>query len=215
MYIKWIVCRIKDHFEKEFSDAQEQWIETQNSVGFIGQVGGWDLNQNKTACIISFWENESSLIQFMKNIHDNIFFNNSQSKYYNSIEVAYFDSGIKMEGNFDSFIDILNTGKVLQIDDFVVKKEKSVHFETVKNNIWLPGIKQSKRLLGDDFPKVSDKISRYLVSTFWESLSNHEKQIKKQFPKYRNESDVNNDINKGITRTIQLVDSWKIIKINA
>jgi hypothetical protein len=65
MHIKWIVCEIKNSFEKEFSTAQEQWIETQNSVGFIGQVGGWDLNHNKTACIISFWKNRDSLNLFM------------------------------------------------------------------------------------------------------------------------------------------------------
>ena len=144
MYIKWIVCEVKNNSEKEFSAAQEQWVETQNSDGFIGQVGGWDINNKNTACIISFWENENSLNLFMKNIHDKIFFMNNQSKYYNSIKVDHFNSLLNMEGKLNTLIDVLNNGKLLRIGDYFVKKEKNEHFETVQKNIWLPGMKKIK-----------------------------------------------------------------------
>jgi heme-degrading monooxygenase HmoA len=215
MHIKWIVCEIKNSFEKEFLTAQEQWIETQNSVGFIGQVGGWDLNHNKTACIISFWKNRDSLNLFMKNIHDKIFFNNSQSKYYDSIKVAYFDSVLKMEGEFDSLIETLNNGKILRVADCIVKKEKTEHFEKVQKNIWIPGMKKSHGMLGGKFSKATDNTSRYLVSTFWDSIQNHEKYIEQELPKYKNESNMNNDIIRIVGRKILLVDSWKIIKKTA
>jgi len=212
MYIKWIVCEVKDSFEKEFSIAQEQWIETQNSVGFIGQVGGWDLNHHKTACIISFWKNENALNLFMKNIHDKIFFNNSQSKYYNSIKVAYFNSVLKMVGKFDSLTDILNNGKVLRIADCIVREEKTAHFEAIQKKVWIPGMKKSQGMLGGEFSKSTANASGYLVSTFWDSIQNHEKYVKENLPKYKNESNLNHDIIKIIGRNIRLVDSWKITK---
>jgi heme-degrading monooxygenase HmoA len=212
MHIKWIVCKVKDNFKKEFSIAQERWIETQNSIGFIGQVGGWDLNHNNTACIISFWENENSLNLFMKNIHDGLFYSSSQSEYYDSVNVTHFYSLLKMAGKFDSLTETLNYGKVLRIADCDVKKEKIEHFESVQKDIWIPGMKKSQGMLGGVFCKVKDNTSRYLVSTFWDSLQNHEKYLEQQLPKYINESDVNNDINKIIGRKILLVDSWNIIK---
>ena len=79
MFIKWIVCEVKESFKKEFSIAQEQWIETKYSEDFIGQVGGFDLNNKNIACVISFWKNEHSLKLFMENTHDKVFHNNNQS----------------------------------------------------------------------------------------------------------------------------------------
>lgn len=212
MCIKCIVCEIKDSFEKEFSMAQKQWIKTQNSAGFIGQVGGWDLNHHKTACIISFWENENSLNLFMKNIHDKIFFNNSQSEYCNAIKVAYFDSVLKMEGKLDSLTEILNKGKMLRIADCIVRKEKSAHFIAVQKKIWIPGMKKSQGMLGGEFSQSTDNVLRYFVSTFWDSIQNHEKYVAQDLPKYKNKSNLNHDIIKIIGWKTRLVDSWKITK---
>ncbi len=212
MFIKWIVCEIKDSFKEEFSIAQKQWIETQNATGFMGQVGGWDLNHYKTACIISFWENENALNLFMKNIHDKIFFNNSQSEYCNTIKVSYFNTVLKMEGKLDSLTETLNNGKILRTADCMVRVENIAHFTTVQKKIWIPGMKKSEGMLGGEFSKSTENASRYFVSTFWDSIQNHEKYVTQELPNYKNESDVNNDIIKIIGRNILLVDSWKITK---
>lgn len=214
MYIKWIVCNVNKNFEKEFSTAQEQWIETQNSVDFIGQVGGFDLNNKKIACIISFWENESSLKLFMKNIHDKVFLNNNQSEFYNSIKVDYFNSVLKMDGKFDLLIDALNNGKLLRIADCLVKQEKVNHFELAQKEVWLPGMKNNQGMLGGVFSKDDKNASHYLVSTFWSSLENHRKYVETNLPKLKVKADVKNDIASIIGRQILLIDSWKVITTN-
>ena len=215
MYIKWIVCEVKNNFKKEFSTAQEQWIETQNSVGFIGQVGGFDLKSKNIACIISFWENENSLKLFMKNIHDKIFLKNNQSEYYNSIRVDYFNSELKMEGEYDLLIDALNNSKFLRVADCLVKQEKTDHFDNVQKEVWLPEMKESKGMLGGVFSKNVNNTSHYLVSTFWSSSENHRKYVETNLQKLKIKSDVKNDIENVIGIQIILIDTWKIIKTTA
>ncbi len=215
MYIKWIVCEVKDNLEKEFSIAQERWIETQNSIGFIGQVGGVDLNNKRMACIISFWENECSLKLFMLKTHDKIFFNNKQSEFYNSIKVDHFNLVLKMEGEFEFLIDALNHGKFLRIAECIVKQDKVSHFETMQKEIWLPEMKNNKGMLGGGFSKDVNDATHYLVSTFWSSLKNHKEYVETNLSELKIESDVNNDTESIIGRQIILIDAWKIIKPTA
>ena len=215
MYVKWIVCDIKNNFEKDFSLAQEQWVETQYAPGFIGQVGGWDSKNKKTACIISFWKNENALKLFMKNMHDKIFFNNKQSEYYTSIHVDHFNSLFEMEDNSGAFIDALNKMNFLRVEDYSLVEEKLEHFEMVQKNICFSELKKENGMLGGKISKAVNDSSRYLVSTFWDSFENHNNYIK-QKPAVRGVmTDIKNDMDQVTVRQIPLVDSWKIIKKNA
>jgi heme-degrading monooxygenase HmoA len=212
MYVKWIVCDIKKNFERDFSLAQEQWIATQEAVGFIGQVGGWDSESKKTACIISFWENENSLKLFMENTHDKIFFNNNQSEYYTSINVDHFNSLWEMKGNSNAFIDVLNKIKLLRIEDYIVIQEKSKHFEMVRENSCFSELKKAKGMFGCKILKAVNDVSRYLVSSFWDSIESYDNYLEQKISLHEVTTDAQDDINQVFIRQIILVDSWKIIK---
>lgn len=212
MVVKWIVCDIKNNFKKEFSFAQEQWIETQKAIGFIGQVGGWDMENEKTACIISFWENENFLKLFMKNMHDKIFFNNKQSEYYNSIHVEYYNSLLGMEVQSSSLIDLLYKVKLLRIEICKVKQEKIDHFEMIKKNVWFPEMKKVKGMSGGFYSKSESDSLRFLVSTFWDNIGDYKGFTERELEGHKVNTDTKNDINQITGRQILLVDSWKIIK---
>ena len=215
MYVKWIVCDIKNNYEKEFSLAQEQWIETRYAPGFIGQVGGRDLKNKKTACIISFWEKENFLKLFMKNMHNKIFLNNRQSEYYTSIHVDHFNSLFEMTGNFGSFTDALNSMNLLRIEDYKVVQDRAVHFEMVQKKVSFPELQKVKGNLGGNIAKALNDSSRYLLSTFWDAIENENNQPKQELVGYKAIADLKNDIEQVIVRQILLVDSWKIIKKTA
>lgn len=212
MYIKWIVCCIKKNFEKEFSLAQEKWIKMQETSGLIGQIGGWDLKDKNTACVISFWEDQKSLEYFMQNIHDKIFLENKQVEYYDSIEVGYFNSILSMEGECSSLVDIIKNAKLLRIADCFVKQNNIDDFEKVQNEIWLPGMKNSNGMLGGKFSQSNNNSSRYLVSTFWNSLENHDNYVENKLPKLKVLANVKSLINSITGRQIIIVDSWKVVK---
>jgi len=212
MYVKWIVCEIKKDYEKDFSLAQEQWICTKNATGFIGQVGGWDSENKKTACIISFWENEKSLKLFMKNIHDKIFFMNKQSEYYSSISVDHYNSLLKLKSKSFSLIDALKDAKFLSIEAVKVKQEKNEHFKRLQKNIWFPEMKKVRGNLGAYFSEEVDDSSRHLISTFWDSIGNLNNYLRQKQPELKVNSHINKYMEQITMRQIQLVDSWKIIK---
>ena len=212
MVVKWIVCDIKNNFEKDFSLAQESWMETKNATGFIGQVGGWDSNNKKTACIISFWENENFLKLFMKNMHNKIFLNNRQSKYCTSIHVDHFNSLFEITGNFGSFTDALNSMNLLRIEDYNIIPERAAHFEMVQKNVSFPELQKAKGMLGSNISIALNDSSRYLLSTFWDAIENENNQAEQELVGHKAIADLKNDIDQVIVKQILLVASWKIIK---
>ena len=90
MYLKWIVCKVKENEKQNFSEAQGKWERTSEANGFIAQTGGWDLKNKNEACIISFWESKEFLEVFMKDLHNEIIKDNKQANTYSEIFVEYF-----------------------------------------------------------------------------------------------------------------------------
>ncbi len=209
MHIKWIICEVKEGFEKEFSIAQEQWGATRGATGFIGQIGGWDLNHSRTACIISFWKAEHYLKQFMKDTHDSIFFKNTQSEFYDTIQVGHFDSLSVRHDNYTPLLEALNYAEGIQVAEYIVRKEKVELFESVQKDIWVPEIKKIQGMLGTDIAKAIDNKPEYLVSTFWDKVQNLDKYAKQKMQEYTS-INMKNDIKTIITRNILLSDSWRI-----
>ena len=212
MYIKWIVCDVKEDKKQEFTIAQNKWVKTADADGFIAQAGGWNLKNNSEACIISFWDNKASLENFMNDFHDTIFDKNKQADTYNSIDISHFIDSLSFEGRSDSLTNAIETGKTLKIIDCYLKQDKGVHFEEVQQEIWDPVIKKSVGLLGGIFSKASSNNFRYLISTFWDSIENHNNDVINMLPIYSKKAGLRDDITKIEGRAIKLVDSWKIIK---
>lgn len=97
MFIKRISCRVKEDQTDVFSKSQEQWQSVNTIKGFLGQLGGWSIKNEFTACIFSFWENKDAYTYFMDNVHDGIFFNTNQSSTYLSIDVELFEEVFKIK----------------------------------------------------------------------------------------------------------------------
>ena len=212
MYVKWIVCSVKKEQRKAFSNAQEKWIEIQKAEGFVGQAGGWDINNENEACIISFWENRESLEFFMKNIHDTIFFGNKQSETYETISVKYFESKSEIKGSAFSLTEAIRNGKSLQITNCSLNPVKKEHFEKMLKTVCLLGMKKSKGMLGGLFSKPKEDNSHFLVSTFWDSIETHNDYVKNQLPILQTKSNMDLDIDRLTGRQVLLTDSWRILK---
>ena len=211
MYIKWIVCDVKEGKKQEFTLAQDKWIKTADAEGFIAQVGGWDLKNNSEACIISFWDNKDFLENFMNDLHDTIFDKNKQADTYNSIDISHFVDRLNIEGRSDLLRNAIKTGKSLSIADCNLNSEKSVHFEKVLKEIWTPGKKRSEGMPEGIFSKSSNNNLRYLVLTFLNSIENQNNNVLNMLAAYGNKTTISDDITKMKERVIKLVDSWQII----
>ena len=121
MYLKWIVCDVQKDQIHEFSVAQKKWKKIAIADGFIAQLGGWNVNNQSEACILSVWEHKVDLDIFMEDLHDQIFENNNQLETYNSICVDHFH----MESDIDSkaIVKMIKKSKNLIVSDYLFKSE--------------------------------------------------------------------------------------------
>ena len=131
MYLKWIVCGVKKDKIQEFSVAQQKWDHIAKAEGFIAQFGGWNINNQSEACILSVWEHKVDLENFMEDLHDQIFENNNQLETYNSICVDHFH----MESDIDSkaIIKMIKKSKNLIVSDYLFKSESAGTIPEFKN----------------------------------------------------------------------------------
>jgi len=197
--------------KEEFSFAQKNWIRLKNAKGFIAKEGGWDMNDETKACILSFWESEDTLKYFMNNLHDQIVSENKQDQFYNSITVEHYNRILSMEGESSSLTEAINNAELLRIADCTVKDNKIEHFEKVQKEIWKPGMRTAKGMLGGCFSKSENDANKYLVSTFWNSLDNHIYYVNSILPGLREKADAANDLDMITGKQILLVNSWNII----
>lgn len=212
MYIKWIVCKVSEHNKQNFSEAQEKWVSTSGSNGFIAQTGGWDLNNNNHACIISFWESKEHLEAFMKDQHNEIIKYNKQTNTYSEILVEHFTHIFNMEGEAGTLKEAVRNGNLLRIADCIVKPERIKHFEKMQSEVWIPGMQESKGMLGGIFSKNENNNLRYLVLIFWNNIQNHTDYSKNKLPLLQDLSDVISDISEITGKQVLIIDTWKIIK---
>lgn len=212
MFIKWIVCEVEEDQKPAFSLAQEKWRKMVSSKGFLCQTGGWDIDNQNLACVIAFWENEADLQFFMKNMHDEIFHENNQNTTYKSINISHFNGKLEMHGQSSSLIDAFRKSSFLRIADCLVKPDRIVHFEKVQQEIWMPGMKNSRGMLGGFFSEDSNIDNRYLVSTFWDSEENHAEYVNSKLPVFQKTADIKSDLENITGRKVRLVDSWKVVR---
>jgi heme-degrading monooxygenase HmoA len=211
MYIKWIVCKINKDNKEAFSNAQKQWLKSSDAEGFIAQAGGWDLNNDGTACIIAFWQSKEHLDNFMIELHDEIYDASRQAETYEPLEISHFNSLLTIESKSSSITEAIKKGRLLRIADSHIKPIRLDHFEKAQKKVMLPGMKGSDGMLEGNFSKAADDSPRYLVSTFWDSIEHHSYFANNRLPNFRLQANVSKDVTDTVTRKVLLVESWKII----
>lgn len=95
MFGKWIRCQVEPHSKYCFSAAQARWSELAGLRGFLGQAGGWNVQQPTEACLVSFWKDADAYQDFMKNHHDPIFHRTGQAHSYKKITIELFQGSIE------------------------------------------------------------------------------------------------------------------------
>lgn len=208
MIFKWIHCKVHENRKEAFSTAQEQWKDTSTAPGFIGQFGGWDLNNKESACIVSLWKDDKSFKNFMDNIHDNITDANNQLETYYEIDIKFMDPQLDISGKYEKLYQAVIDAKYLRVADCLVRKDHVQHFEKVQSEVWIPAMSSTNGMLGGIFTKKEDN---YLVASLWDGLNSHQKYSDEQVSKLREKADVSSDIETMIGRLIEIIPEWTVL----
>ncbi len=124
MIIKRISCKVKEGYKETFYEHQKQWEPLGKVKGFLGQTGGWSINHPLTACIYSFWENQTDYERFMEEEHDQIFVHSGQESTYESIDVSLFQEKIRVPGAENNIVDVVRIAKYIRVARSQVKEDK-------------------------------------------------------------------------------------------
>lgn len=180
MLIKWIKCEVDDSNKSLFADAQERWGRLRKIDGFLGQIGGWDLNRPIEACILACWQDFAAYKRFMEFQHDEIYENSNQKNTFRNISVALYEKMFDLsEMDLTSF---LSKAAILRIADCHVGSEDQVHFERIQKEVWNPRMAQSPGMLAGVFCKDPSQNEKYLVASIWDHLDSHRVYMENNFP---------------------------------
>lgn len=173
MWLKWIVCEVEESQRAAFSAAQEQWSTMIGQSGLVGQFGGWDRNQPDTAGVLGLWENQKSLEAFMApdGLHDQIYAANNQASAMRSSKVSLFRELFPMHGTFPSQRAAARNASWLRVASCRVADAAYLSFLEAQRQIWLPGMRAAKGMLGGSF--AGDGADGFLVTSLWESEEDH------------------------------------------
>jgi len=215
MLLKWIVCTVSDECKNSFSEKQQKWKEISSISGFLGQVGGWDLKAPDDACIVCLWQDQFSYKEFMEKEHDRIFLDNNQAAVFEKIEVTLLEPTSIMPGVHKNMLDCLHLAKAIRVADCFVIPEREEHFNQAEKQIWIPGMAQAQGMLAGSYNKALGKDVRYIVTTLWASLEEHNQYAQTLMPEMQKKSEVSHDIKRMLGRVIVLDDNWLVAPATA
>lgn len=213
MIIKRISCKVKENQREIFYEHQKQWTLLSKVEGFVGQIGGWSINDPLTACIYSFWENQDNYQKFMEVKHDQIFVNSGQEITYDSINVSLYKEELRISGLADNIVNALKTSNYIRISLSQVKEHKVNHFIDMQKNVWNTGVQKSEGMLGGTFACSSKDNKEFLVLTGWKDEVYHRNYMEQNFPKLLEIAQPKNDVLEITGEQFLVEEAWRVCPI--
>jgi hypothetical protein len=170
MLIKWIHCITQDPIS--FAKAQAKWKSLQGCNGFLGQFGGFSVENQEDAYIIGIWKDSSSYERFMNVEHDRIFEGSKQAHTYSHLKTLLFEPGFQFNPRNANSSLKLHSGNVVRMAMCNLAAQRREHFDHVQKSIWVPGMSSASGFLDGWFGYLGDELA--LVLSIWENEKDHE-----------------------------------------
>lgn len=211
MLMKWITCRVAAERREAFSRAQAKWDAIRSAPGLVGQLGGWDRRHADTACILAVWRDSDSYDRFMAEVHDRVAGASGQASTYESMQVRFFSSEMKMPGRLGDLAQAIPGGRFLRVAECRVAESRVEHFFEAQKRVWIPAMAESEGMLGGYFSADTTAGDRFLVVTLWDSDDSHARYASTQVPHLRQQADVSSDLDDIVGRFVELEPAWRVL----
>src|SRR5919197_5197532 len=96
MLVKWITSAVVDR--PGFDRGQRRWQALRTVPGFVGQLGGWSVQDPAAAHVFSFWASRTDHERFLAGPHDGLAA--AQVGTYDRIRVRLFDQRLAIGAPF-------------------------------------------------------------------------------------------------------------------
>ncbi|ALC81930.1 MULTISPECIES: YdbC family protein [Bacillus] len=213
MIIKKISCKVTENQKEIFYEHQKQWKSLSKGKGFLGQIGGWSIEQPLTACIYSFWENQTDYQKFMEEQHDQIFVNLGQESTYESLDVSLYQEELRIPGSVDSIVNVLKISNYMRVALTQVKEHRINHFIDMQKNVWNIGMQKSEGMLGGIFACSQKQKNDFLVLTGWKNEVYHQNYTEQNFPELLKVAKPKNDLLELTGEQFKIEEAWRVCPI--
>ena len=187
-----------------------KWGDLRYVPGFLGQLGGWNVQDPSEACILAFWENEEMYKEFMEKHHDPIYEKTNQRGTFDGIKVTACRSIADIPGLYDHMLLSLPEASLLRVTDQTLFTGHRERFLAKQQEIWNPGMKQSGGLLAGELGEALHDPNRILVATLWESEAAHQTYCDETLPLLHEKAHIEEDIEQVTGRVVRLEPSWLV-----
>ncbi|MFM2483546.1 DUF4937 domain-containing protein [Celerinatantimonas yamalensis] len=206
MIVKFIECIPVPGKERAFSQAQKAWTSVSQCNGFISQYGGWN-NKNSHAVILSIWENQRLVNDFMLSMHDSIVESTAQMQTYQQCFVHYLT--VEHMISASRCFNLSDIG-FIRIADCTLKPHGKPLFINDQLSIWNPTMASCSGMLGGYVAKFNEEPDRYMVVSLWQDQQSHHQYVAHQFKIARHQVNVEAYIENLVGYQIPTIKGWGV-----
>jgi hypothetical protein len=141
MLAKMMTCHVHDNQKDMFSYKQQHWASLAHVDGFIGQLGGWNIDQPTEAFVLGLWDNEETYQDFMKHTHDSIFYKSSQEDTYHHLDVEISKQPQPIGGRYNFFRSSAFESRYLMVTTCKLHKNEPLVIEEIIEQLTHPAFR--------------------------------------------------------------------------
>jgi len=192
-----------------FSAEQLQWAALRDEPGFVAQCGGSVMDTGSQVQIFGLWADMDSYQAFMGSAHDRIFKSGKQGACYTDAESMMYERVLDLPGVESNLADALRRGAaIIRIARCDVLPERVEHFVEMQRSVWQDGMRDAPGMLGGNFWRAVDDKHRFIVTTAWASVEDHEQYRAQRLDGLRAQAKPGDDLVSIEGRQIVLTPAW-------
>ncbi len=205
-------CRVMDGRMDLFSAEQERWSALRTEPGFVGQCGGVDRADKSMVQIFGMWDDLDAYRMFMGGAHDRIFDGGKQGACYTDAESVVYERLLEMPGVADDLAGALkHDAAMIRIARCLVKPDRVDHFIEMQRTVWQPGMERAAGMLGGNFWRSVDDEHRFIVTTAWASVEDHERYRDERLAELRALARPEKDLEAIEGEQVMLAPAWTVV----
>lgn len=164
MLAKMMTCYVHEDQKEVFSYKQQHWAALAQVDGFIGQLGGWNTEQQAEAFVLGLWEDEEAYQDFMKHTHDSIFYKSGQKSTYHHLNVDISKQAQTQGGRYNFFRSSAIEARYIMVTTCRVDGDRSFTVKELTDQLTHPNHRCLFHVAASGQPETVTIISLYSIA---------------------------------------------------
>lgn len=213
MVLKDFHCCVLEKKSDQFSIEQHRWAALVGEPGFVAQCGGYEQGKRDWAQIFGLWNDHDAYRRFMGGVHDQIFESGEQGACYIDGKSAVYERVLDMPGVAADLAGAIgHRVAMIRVARCWVHGDRIEHFVEMQRSVWKPGMSQATGMLGGGFWRCIDNINRFMVTTAWASVEDHDRYRREDFPALCRQAKTTDDLISIEGSQVSLVPTWTVLR---